>query len=82
MVACGTGQLILEIMRASNGNHGRIVGVDNARLAVQIAIQKLDDLGLIKDMRLLWGDPDHLDTITDLNKATEGQSHLRKMILI
>lgn len=75
VVACGTGQLILEIVRASNGNHGRIVGVDNARLAVQIAIQKLDDLGLMKDMRLLWGDPDHLDTINDLNEATEGQSH-------
>ena len=43
IVACGTGQLILEIVRASNGNHGRMVGVDNSRHAVQIAIQKLDD---------------------------------------
>ena len=46
VVACGTGQLILEIMRASNGNHGRMVGVEDSRLAVQPAIQKLDTLGL------------------------------------
>lgn len=75
VVACETGQLILEIVRASNGNHGRMVGVEDSRLAVQLAIQKLDTLGLMQDMRLLCGDPYQLDTINDLDEATEGHSH-------
>lgn len=34
VLACETGELILEIVRASGGNHGRMVGVEGSRFAV------------------------------------------------
>ena len=68
VVGCSTGQLILQIVGGPNRTYDRMVGVDNSRASVQVAIQNIDDLGLMNDMRLLYGDPHHLDTINGLGE--------------
>lgn len=43
--------------------HGRIVGIDETRIVVQQAVQKLDHLDLLNNVARIYGTTHYLDTI-------------------
>lgn len=57
VVACATGELVLEILLSSGIILGRVVAIDESRLAVQQAVRKLDSLNLIEAASFVYGSP-------------------------
>lgn len=70
-----TGELVIELLRASGVRHGRIAGIDESHLAVQQAVRTLHDLHLLNDKKLVCGDPYNLDSIDGLREASQAHGH-------
>ena len=67
VLSCATGELVIEFLRVSGAMHGRLVGIDSTRLAVQLAVQKLEQLDLLHNVAFINGDTHHLDTVDGLH---------------
>lgn len=63
---CSTGKMIKEVFRVRGANLGVVVGVEQSHPQIQVAVTKLEILGLYSRLRLLVGNPTKLDDITAL----------------
>ena len=54
VVACATAEPVMEILLSSGVIPGRVVAIDESRLAVQQAVRRLDSLNLIEAARFVW----------------------------
>ena len=75
VLACATGDLMIEVAQASSGSHGRIVGVEESHLAVQLTIRKLDELNLLGDKKLLCGNTYNFDAQRSLRSHRRPQPY-------